>query len=121
MDLPDELQSIIGRLSSKAITLPEDDIKCDSRDCPVFYTRIKETSAFESMKERVDGVVEILEEQDDEEDSAEPSDQEESEEQDDLQTKERQIQDVEVTFGVIRIQEGRNNIMSRWNSKNCAN
>jgi DNA polymerase zeta len=41
----------------------EDDVKCDSRDCPVFYTRVKEESALESLKERVDGVVEIFEEQ----------------------------------------------------------
>ena len=41
----------------------DEEIKCDSRDCPVFYTRVKEEAALESMIERVDGVVEILEEQ----------------------------------------------------------
>jgi DNA polymerase zeta len=41
----------------------EDEIKCDSRDCPVLYTRVKEEAAFESMKERVDSVVETLEDQ----------------------------------------------------------
>ena len=40
----------------------EDDIKCDSRDCPVFYTRVKEEAALEGLREKVDGVVEGLEE-----------------------------------------------------------
>jgi DNA polymerase zeta len=42
----------------------EDEIKCDSRDCPVFYTRVKEEAALESMKERIDSVAELLEEPD---------------------------------------------------------
>jgi DNA polymerase zeta len=41
----------------------DEEVRCDSRDCPVFYTRVKEEAALESLVERVDGVVEILEEQ----------------------------------------------------------
>jgi DNA polymerase zeta len=38
-----------------------DEICCDSRDCPVFYTRVREEAALRSLKESVGGVVEILE------------------------------------------------------------
>jgi DNA polymerase zeta len=38
-----------------------DEIRCDSRDCPVFYTRVRENAALGSLKASVGGVVEILE------------------------------------------------------------
>ncbi|QDS67899.1 hypothetical protein FKW77_008243 [Venturia effusa] len=38
-----------------------EEVRCDSRDCPVFYTRVKEKSALASLRERTDGVVHVLE------------------------------------------------------------
>ncbi|KAF2856840.1 DNA polymeras-like protein zeta catalytic subunit [Plenodomus tracheiphilus IPT5] len=38
-----------------------DDIKCDSRDCPVFYTRIREQARLKGLKGSVGDVVEVLE------------------------------------------------------------
>jgi DNA polymerase zeta len=39
-----------------------EEIKCDSRDCPVFYTRIKERSKLSELNESAGRVVEIIEE-----------------------------------------------------------
>jgi DNA polymerase zeta len=39
-----------------------EEIRCDSRDCPVFYTRIKERSKLTGLKEGIGGVVKVLEE-----------------------------------------------------------
>ncbi|KAF2839045.1 hypothetical protein M501DRAFT_1057352 [Patellaria atrata CBS 101060] len=39
-----------------------DPVACDSRDCPVFYTRVKEVTALRRERGRLDGVVEKLEE-----------------------------------------------------------
>jgi DNA polymerase zeta len=39
-----------------------EEIRCDSRDCPVFYTRIKERSKLTGLKEGVGKVVTVLEE-----------------------------------------------------------
>ncbi|KAH6620074.1 DNA polymeras-like protein zeta catalytic subunit [Boeremia exigua] len=39
-----------------------EEIKCDSRDCPVFYTRVKEGSQLANLKEGTGRVVEVLEE-----------------------------------------------------------
>jgi DNA polymerase zeta len=41
-----------------------EEIKCDSRDCPVFYTRIRERSKLSELNEGVGKVVEVLEEHD---------------------------------------------------------
>ncbi|KIW07821.1 uncharacterized protein PV09_01740 [Verruconis gallopava] len=41
----------------------EDEIKCDSRDCPVFYTRMKEDAAFEHLNGQFGSVVGALERQ----------------------------------------------------------
>ena len=38
-----------------------EEIKCDSRDCPVFYTRIRERSRLAGLKDSVGGVIEVLE------------------------------------------------------------
>jgi DNA polymerase zeta len=38
-----------------------DEIRCDSRDCPVFYTRIKERSKLNELRQGVGGVVGMLE------------------------------------------------------------
>ncbi|KAF2876901.1 hypothetical protein BDV95DRAFT_480820 [Massariosphaeria phaeospora] len=43
-----------------------EEIKCDSRDCPVFYTRVKERSKLAGMKGGVERVIEVLEEERDE-------------------------------------------------------
>jgi DNA polymerase zeta len=43
-----------------------EEIKCDSRDCPVFYTRIKEKSKLAAVKDTVAPVIRILEEAGDE-------------------------------------------------------
>jgi DNA polymerase zeta len=40
-----------------------EEIKCDSRDCPVFYTRIRERSKLSGMKESVGTVIEVLEQE----------------------------------------------------------
>lgn len=42
-----------------------DEIKCDSRDCPVFYTRVRERAKLKGLGESVGNVVEVLEERDD--------------------------------------------------------
>lgn len=42
-----------------------DEIRCDSRDCPVFYTRIREKSKLNELNESIGRVVEVLEEHDD--------------------------------------------------------
>lgn len=42
-----------------------DEIRCDSRDCPVFYTRIREKSKLSELNESIGRVVEVLEEHDD--------------------------------------------------------
>ncbi|KAF2032252.1 hypothetical protein EK21DRAFT_61464 [Setomelanomma holmii] len=42
-----------------------EEIKCDSRDCPVFYTRIRERSKLAGLKEGVGKVIEALEERED--------------------------------------------------------
>ncbi|CAO2657595.1 Nn.00g037210.m01.CDS01 [Neocucurbitaria sp. VM-36] len=39
-----------------------EEIKCDSRDCPVFYTRIRERSKLTGFKEGIGSVIEVLEE-----------------------------------------------------------
>jgi DNA polymerase zeta len=39
-------------------------VQCDSRDCPVFYTRIKERAALGSLKERTSDVVQVMEKSD---------------------------------------------------------
>ncbi|KAF2741562.1 hypothetical protein EJ04DRAFT_571630 [Polyplosphaeria fusca] len=38
-----------------------DEVKCDSRDCPVFYTRYRERSTLANLREGVGKVVEVLE------------------------------------------------------------
>ncbi|KZM19879.1 DNA binding [Ascochyta rabiei] len=38
-----------------------EDIKCDSRDCPVFYTRVRERSKLAGLKAGIGSVVEVLE------------------------------------------------------------
>tara|TARA_R110002003_G_scaffold645_9_gene21021 strand:- start:26504 stop:31201 length:4698 start_codon:yes stop_codon:yes gene_type:complete len=43
-----------------------EEIKCDSRDCPVFYTRIRERSKLSGLREGVGRVIEVLEDKDDE-------------------------------------------------------
>ena len=40
-----------------------EEIKCDSRDCPVFYTRIRERSKLSGMKESIGTVIEVLEQE----------------------------------------------------------
>jgi DNA polymerase zeta len=45
-----------------------EEIKCDSRDCPVFYTRIRERSKLAGLKDGVGRVVQVLEDKDMEED-----------------------------------------------------
>ncbi|KAF1841784.1 DNA polymeras-like protein zeta catalytic subunit [Cucurbitaria berberidis CBS 394.84] len=47
------------------------EIKCDSRDCPVFYTRIRERSKLTGLKDGIGGVIEVLEEGNDERPTAE--------------------------------------------------
>jgi DNA polymerase zeta len=41
-----------------------DETRCDSRDCPVFYTRIRENAALGNLQENVGGIVETLESMD---------------------------------------------------------
>jgi DNA polymerase zeta len=38
-----------------------DEILCDSRDCPIFYTRVRENAALASLRDSVGGVVSLLE------------------------------------------------------------
>lgn len=38
-----------------------EEVRCDSRDCPVFYSRVKERAALGSLRERTGGVVGVLE------------------------------------------------------------
>jgi DNA polymerase zeta len=42
-----------------------EEIKCDSRDCPVFYTRVRERERLAGLREGVGKVIEALEEEDD--------------------------------------------------------
>ncbi|KAH7402595.1 hypothetical protein BKA66DRAFT_404838 [Pyrenochaeta sp. MPI-SDFR-AT-0127] len=42
-----------------------EEIRCDSRDCPVFYTRIRERSTLSGLKDSVGTVIEVLEETND--------------------------------------------------------
>jgi DNA polymerase zeta len=42
-----------------------EEIKCDSRDCPVFYTRIRERAKLAGLKEGVGKVIEVLEDEGD--------------------------------------------------------
>ncbi|KAJ4286287.1 DNA polymerase zeta [Kalmusia sp. IMI 367209] len=42
-----------------------DEIRCDSRDCPVFYTRIKEKSRLAGLQNNIGRVVEYLEDESD--------------------------------------------------------
>ncbi|KAF2691597.1 hypothetical protein K458DRAFT_425528 [Lentithecium fluviatile CBS 122367] len=42
-----------------------EEIRCDSRDCPVFYTRIRERSKLAGLKDSVGRVIEVLEEKND--------------------------------------------------------
>jgi DNA polymerase zeta len=44
-----------------------EEVRCDSRDCPVFYTRIRERSKLTGLREGVGTVIEVLEEERDEE------------------------------------------------------
>jgi DNA polymerase zeta len=37
-----------------------DEIRCDSRDCPVFYSRVKERSRLANLKESVEPVLDVL-------------------------------------------------------------
>ena len=39
-----------------------EEIKCDSRDCPVFYTRIREKGKLANLRAGVGNAVEVLEE-----------------------------------------------------------
>jgi len=43
-----------------------EEIKCDSRDCPVFYTRIKERSRLSALQDSVFPLIELMEKEDDE-------------------------------------------------------
>ena len=38
-----------------------EEIRCDSRDCPVFYTRIREGARLKGLRENVGGVINVLE------------------------------------------------------------
>lgn len=38
-----------------------EEVRCDSRDCPVFYSRVKEGAALARLRERTGGVVGVLE------------------------------------------------------------
>ncbi|KAH8728931.1 hypothetical protein GQ44DRAFT_818764 [Phaeosphaeriaceae sp. PMI808] len=42
-----------------------DEIRCESRDCPVFYTRIRERSKLSGLREGIGRVVEVIEEHED--------------------------------------------------------
>ncbi|KAF2435775.1 hypothetical protein EJ08DRAFT_603832 [Tothia fuscella] len=39
-----------------------EEVSCDSRDCPVFYTRVRENAALSSLRDGVGHVIEVLEE-----------------------------------------------------------
>ncbi|KAF2659320.1 hypothetical protein K491DRAFT_712839 [Lophiostoma macrostomum CBS 122681] len=41
-----------------------EEVRCDSRDCPVFYTRIRERAKLMGLKDGVGRVIEVLEEED---------------------------------------------------------
>ncbi|ORY19901.1 hypothetical protein BCR34DRAFT_471499 [Clohesyomyces aquaticus] len=47
-----------------------DEVKCDSRDCPVFYSRLKERAKLAGLREGVGSVVRVLEEDRDREESS---------------------------------------------------
>jgi DNA polymerase zeta len=38
-----------------------DEVKCDSRDCPVFYSRVKATAKYKVEMQRLEGVIEAVE------------------------------------------------------------
>lgn len=38
-----------------------EDVRCDNRDCPVFYTRLKEEATLRALEDRLDPVIEELE------------------------------------------------------------
>ena len=38
-----------------------DEVKCDSRDCPVFYSRVKATQKWKVEEQRLEGVIEAVE------------------------------------------------------------
>jgi DNA polymerase zeta len=40
-----------------------EEIRCDSRDCPVFYSRIRERAKLSALKEGVGRVIEVIEEE----------------------------------------------------------
>ncbi|OAL56699.1 DNA polymeras-like protein zeta catalytic subunit [Pyrenochaeta sp. DS3sAY3a] len=46
-----------------------EEIRCDSRDCPVFYTRIRERSKLSGLKESIGPVIEVLETSNDNEET----------------------------------------------------
>jgi DNA polymerase zeta len=46
-----------------------EEVKCDSRDCPVFYTRIRERSKLNELNQSVGRVIEVLEDHDEAEDT----------------------------------------------------
>lgn len=43
-----------------------EEIRCDSRDCPVFYTRIRERSRLSGLKDSIGAVIDVLEEHEEE-------------------------------------------------------
>jgi DNA polymerase zeta len=58
-----EVESVCRRCSNLAWG---EEIKCDSRDCPIFYTRIKERSRLSAMKDSVSPIIALMEKADDE-------------------------------------------------------
>ncbi|KAL1796931.1 hypothetical protein ACET3X_005471 [Alternaria dauci] len=58
-----EIESVCRRCSNLAWG---EEIKCDSRDCPVFYTRIKQRSKLLAMKDSVFPLIDLMEKADDE-------------------------------------------------------
>jgi DNA polymerase zeta len=48
---------------SCADTPQGDEVKCDSRDCPVFYSRVKAGTKLNSLSTRIEGVIEAVERQ----------------------------------------------------------
>jgi len=48
-----------------------EEIRCDSRDCPVFYTRIRERSKLSGLKDGVGRVIEVLEDRNDQDSEVE--------------------------------------------------
>ncbi|KAG9187773.1 DNA polymerase zeta [Alternaria panax] len=58
-----QIESVCRRCSNLAWG---EDIRCDSKDCPIFYTRIKERSRLLAIKDSVLPVIEMMETADDE-------------------------------------------------------